>query len=1305
MPPAYRRLGLVGQPLLYSISIFASLGVFLFGYDQGVMSGIITGPLFIEYFKDPTAGEIGMMVAVLEIGAFITSLAAGRVGDVVGRRGTLFIGALVFTLGGAVQTLTVGFWSMIVGRIISGFGVGLLSTIVPIYQSEISPPNHRGALACMEFTGNIIGYSASVWTDYFCSFINSHMAWRIPLFIQCVIGAILAAGSLIMPESPRWLIDTGKDAEGMEVIADLHGGDPDNLVAVAEFEEIKDKVQEERDSGEARSYAMMWKRYKRRVLLAMSSQAFAQLNGINVISYYAPRVFEEAGWVGRDAILMTGINSIIYILSTLPPWYLVDRWGRRAILLSGAIVMAIALVATGYWMYIDVPQTAKAVVACVIIFNAAFGYSWGPLPWLYPPEIMPLTIRAKGVSLSTATNWAFNFWVGATTPVFQELIEWRLYPMHGFFCVCSFVLVYFLYPETKGVPLEEMDAVFGEDEREERLDNESERASLLAMSSLCDSLIGSVYIRNNHNLLAPLFGFFSPPMWSRRVVWAAVFALVGVVYAQSPTSISLSVSTSSFTSLSVSGSRTVSSVLPTLVNVSVTITPTSASASPTTSPSPSASAGPNTVLATKLDPAFGVLGAILIITGVPSAFFGHKNRWTSFFLIGFYTLSLVCFVLILKFGILTAVNPPSKVLRGMFVLASVVAGIAGGGVSIFFWKAARYFIGGWGGFALALWIQCFHNGGIIRTVAFRWIFYIGCAVVGFVLCTVPKIHYHILLVSTAMVGSSAFMLGVDCFTTAGLKEFYIWNLGFRSLFPKYVNNGIQFPVSQTMQIELGLIGAITLMGIAVQLRVLTVLQRKLHEIAEEQKKRDEAAEVQAAGAFATVLREREEWEKQHPTMSKHGRQESGYSSMPLMKDHDGSSSPVAGEYRSSTFTLVNEGRTRHQSAGSEFLFAPTPDDELARATRNLQSPGALPALDLGLGIKDDVPHNFIAKDDHARSPELDGDLKRKQELEAEIQTIRRSIDALKSETPAPSSSANSRHPSLTSRRTLSIDAGTALLPTPAHSRPPRENDPRARVHSMELSRLTNSRAGASIGRPTSAPLHDDWDTYVQERKLLQPPAGVTPPITPNRIPISPAVTDALNQRKRRESAMGLGEPAAPLADSSEDLPLARIPVAHNRSSSSGQLGPVNILPPRKPIAAPTPQRPAHVRTRTFEELNERHREKMRDLQGPLTNATQENADLEAAKQRWEKAKALEKEAVTRRQAEKAALVERRKEEPSTRRSHDRAASRHSRSLSADKLGAGSKRLSTMKVEDWQRYQQDAAGVPFPDRRRQRDPPS
>lgn len=143
------------------------------------------------------------MVAILEVGAFIASISVGRIGDVIGRRRTILYGALIFLVGGALQTFATGMPMMLVGRIVAGLGVGALSTIVPVYQSEISPPHNRGKLACIEFSGNISGYAASVWVDYFCSYIDGDWSWRVPLLMQCVMGLLLALGSFLIPESPR----------------------------------------------------------------------------------------------------------------------------------------------------------------------------------------------------------------------------------------------------------------------------------------------------------------------------------------------------------------------------------------------------------------------------------------------------------------------------------------------------------------------------------------------------------------------------------------------------------------------------------------------------------------------------------------------------------------------------------------------------------------------------------------------------------------------------------------------------------------------------------------------------------------------------------------------------------------------------------------------------------------------------------------------------------------------------------------------------------------------------------------------
>lgn len=145
------------------------------------------------------------MVAILEVGAFISSISVGRIGDIIGRRRTILYGSMIFLVGGAFQTFANGMPMMMFGRIIAGLGVGALSTIVPVYQSEISPPHNRGKLACIEFSGNVSGYLASVWVDYFCSYIKSDLSWRIPLLMQCVMGALLGLGSFLICESPRYV--------------------------------------------------------------------------------------------------------------------------------------------------------------------------------------------------------------------------------------------------------------------------------------------------------------------------------------------------------------------------------------------------------------------------------------------------------------------------------------------------------------------------------------------------------------------------------------------------------------------------------------------------------------------------------------------------------------------------------------------------------------------------------------------------------------------------------------------------------------------------------------------------------------------------------------------------------------------------------------------------------------------------------------------------------------------------------------------------------------------------------------------
>lgn len=469
------NLSFKGTRLVYFTSAFVSLFVSLFGYEQGVCLGILTFRTFTLYFGHPSPTIVGLVISILEIGAMVSSLLVARILDSYGRKRTILLGTFVFLIGGVLQTFAPNLIVFGAGRVISGLGVGVLSTIVPLYQCEISPGHERGKLVCVEFSGNIAGYALSVWVDYFCYFIQwwgdapeneslffAHLLWRLPLFIQVLIALVLLVGGLFIVESPRWLLDTDRDQQGFNVLCLLYDLDPDKTRAQREFLLIKNSIVAARISSppRLRSWKHMLTAYRARVLVACLALGFAQLNGINIISYYAPAVFAAAGFSESNALLMTGINGLVYLASTVIPWFIVDRWGRKPILATGAILMGICLTLISVFLKLDKPYTMLWVAFLVVLYNALFGYSWGPIGFLIPPEVLPLAIRSKGVSLSTATNWLGNYIVGQMTPVLQDLVGWRTYLFPACSCLVLFVVVALFYPETKGCELEDIEKEF-----------------------------------------------------------------------------------------------------------------------------------------------------------------------------------------------------------------------------------------------------------------------------------------------------------------------------------------------------------------------------------------------------------------------------------------------------------------------------------------------------------------------------------------------------------------------------------------------------------------------------------------------------------------------------------------------------------------------------------------------------------------------------------------------------------------------------------------------------------------------------
>ncbi len=306
---------------------------------------------------------------------------------------------------------------------------------------------------------------------------HSSASWRIPLGLQIVPALILAIGILFFPFSPRWLMANGRESEALNVLMKIRSSSQRDILI--EYNEIRQEIALEREHS-IRSYSQLFRfPLRRRLILGIGIQTLQQLTGINSIMYYAPEIFKQAGLAGqRASLLATGINGCVNVLATIPAILFLDKWGRRPVLISGAILMSLSMLSMGSIMGVHgytvinsttgivevvIPnQTASyTIIVFVYVFVAAFAFSWGPTTWLYCAEIFPLSMRAKGTSLTTAAIWATNCLVSFLVPVLLQSITYGTYLIFGTLCLIMAVLAFLFYPETKGRSLEDMDFVFG----------------------------------------------------------------------------------------------------------------------------------------------------------------------------------------------------------------------------------------------------------------------------------------------------------------------------------------------------------------------------------------------------------------------------------------------------------------------------------------------------------------------------------------------------------------------------------------------------------------------------------------------------------------------------------------------------------------------------------------------------------------------------------------------------------------------------------------------------------------------------
>ncbi|KAF2871033.1 high affinity glucose transporter RGT2 [Massariosphaeria phaeospora] len=498
----------------YLIVAFAAFGGIFFGYDTGWMGGVLNMDYFINqytHYEYPNIKYPGLAsdsqeikdyrkhffvvpqwqqsltTAILSAGTFFGAIIAGDLADFIGRRMTIIAGCGIFVIGGILETASTGLALMVVGRLIAGFGVGFISAIVILYMSEIAPKKVRGAVVAGYQFCITIGILLANCVVYATQSRRDTGSYRIPIAVQFLWAIILATGLFILPESPRYFVKKGKLDLAADALARVRGQPLDSEYIQDELAEIVANHEYEMSIVKQTSYIGSWASCfegkitspasnVRRTMLGICMQACQQLTGINFIFYFGPVFFQQLGTI-KDPFLIGLVTTLVNVCSTPLSFWMVERIGRRNILIGGAFLMIIfqfIVGAIGATAGKDTPthpanpNAVKAMIAFICLNIAAFATTWGPAAWIVIGEIFPLTIRSRGVGLSTASNWFWNCIIAVITPYLvadqdkSAKLGSNVFFMWGGLCCLSFMFAYFFVPETKGLTLEQVDKMLEE---------------------------------------------------------------------------------------------------------------------------------------------------------------------------------------------------------------------------------------------------------------------------------------------------------------------------------------------------------------------------------------------------------------------------------------------------------------------------------------------------------------------------------------------------------------------------------------------------------------------------------------------------------------------------------------------------------------------------------------------------------------------------------------------------------------------------------------------------------------------------